>query len=95
MTPGSDEAVAHGCCCPVMDNGKGKGYMGQEGVFVISSECHVHSPLTVMGLPMPLQSGTDSATISANIRKLVSEGYTQQQAVAIAMRKAEESKKKQ
>ena len=28
MNPGSDEAIAAGCTCPVIDNGHGRGYMG-------------------------------------------------------------------
>ena len=40
--PGSDEAHDLGCECPVMDNGHGKGYMCQEGVFVMSEGCPLH-----------------------------------------------------
>jgi hypothetical protein len=42
-TPGSPEAVAKGCSCPIMDNGHGRGYMGQKNVFVISNVCSIHS----------------------------------------------------
>jgi hypothetical protein len=41
---------------------------------------------------MPLKSGSSQKTISANIAKLISEGYEQEQAVAIAMREAGMSK---
>jgi len=41
--PGSDEAIALGCSCPVLDNSHGKGYMGMEGIFVFSGGCAVHS----------------------------------------------------
>ena len=33
MNPGSDDAIAAGCTCPVMDNGRGRGYLG--GVQVV------------------------------------------------------------
>ena len=33
---------------------------------------------------MPLKKGNDKATIDANIRKLISEGYSPRQAAAIA-----------
>jgi hypothetical protein len=43
---------------------------------------------------MPLKSGSDKKTISANIRELVHSGYKRDQAVAIAMSKARKKKKK-
>jgi hypothetical protein len=43
---------------------------------------------------MPLIQGYSNASIQANIRKLVSEGYSQQQAIAIAYDIAEEARKK-
>ena len=48
MSPGSDEAIAAGCTCPVIDNGYGRGCMGgvkdEQGrtVFVISGDCPLH-----------------------------------------------------
>lgn len=44
--PGTDEALQQGCTCPVYDNNHGRGYMGQEGIFVYSMGCPVHSPAT-------------------------------------------------
>ena len=40
--PGSPEAVSAGCRCPVMDNGHGRGYIGQTGIFVMSADCPLH-----------------------------------------------------
>lgn len=40
--PGSDEAIAMGCTCPVLDNGHGRGYMGQPGIFVYIEGCPLH-----------------------------------------------------
>lgn len=45
-TPGSQEAVADGCVCPVMDNAHGRGARGSEGpnaVFWIAGDCPVHA----------------------------------------------------
>lgn len=43
---------------------------------------------------MPLESGADKATIERNIQRLIREGYSPQQAAAIAHRRARESKAK-
>lgn len=40
--PGSADAINAGCCCPVIDNGYGAGYMGQEGVFAMVVGCPEH-----------------------------------------------------
>jgi hypothetical protein len=40
--PGSKEARALGCKCPVTDNHHGAGYRGLEGVFVYNEDCPVH-----------------------------------------------------
>ena len=48
MNPGSDEAIAAGCTCPIMDNGRGRGYLGGvqddtgQTVFVIAGDCPLH-----------------------------------------------------
>lgn len=42
LNPGSDEAIAKNCSCPVLDNGHGHGYMGQEGIFVMTVDCPLH-----------------------------------------------------
>jgi predicted secreted acid phosphatase len=43
---------------------------------------------------MPLRKGTSNATVSANIRQLMREGYPQKQAVAIALDMKRKSSKK-
>ena len=46
--PGSPEAVAAGCECPILDNARGKGYMGGakdekgEVIFIYAVGCPVH-----------------------------------------------------
>ena len=43
---------------------------------------------------MPLEKGSDQATISRNIGKLITEGYKRDQAAAIAYDNARKSKKR-
>lgn len=43
---------------------------------------------------MPLKKGSSDDTVSANIKKLIAEGYPRRQAVAIALEQAERSNKK-
>lgn len=43
---------------------------------------------------MPLKKGTSRATVSGNIREMMSAGYPQKQAVAAALDTARKSKKK-
>jgi hypothetical protein len=42
--PGSDEALAKGCTCPVLDNAHGRGYMGRSDTFIMDGDCPLHSP---------------------------------------------------
>jgi hypothetical protein len=44
--PGSDEAVAQGCTCPVLDNGRGRGAYQIDGKwqFWIAFDCPLHNP---------------------------------------------------
>ena len=41
--PGSDEAVARGCTCPVLDNARGRGAAYNEGTFWINDACPLHA----------------------------------------------------
>lgn len=43
---------------------------------------------------MPLKMGLSKKTVEANIHELVSSGYNAKQAVAIALHKADEERKK-
>lgn len=50
--PGSDDAVAKGCSCPILDNAHGRGWMGGvkdretgETIFVYTVGCPVHRAL--------------------------------------------------
>jgi len=40
--PGSPDALAKGCTCPVLDNGHGRGYMGRPGIYVMNGDCPLH-----------------------------------------------------
>ena len=42
MNPGSKEAIAAGCTCPVIDNHYGRGYRGIDGSFIYTVGCPVH-----------------------------------------------------
>lgn len=43
---------------------------------------------------MPLKKGSDKKTISKNIKKLIDEGRSQAQAIAIALSEASRAKKR-
>ena len=53
----------------------------------------VEKDLVNQGIKMPLKSGSDRSTVSHNIGKLISEGYSKDQASAIAFSKAGRAKK--
>ena len=40
--PGTPEALALGCTCPVVDNGYGTGYRGRPGEYIYSVNCPLH-----------------------------------------------------
>lgn len=47
--PGSKEAVAAGCTCPVMDNARGRGAWGSSGedaIFYRNDRCPLHGKNT-------------------------------------------------
>ena len=41
--PGSDEAIAQGCLCPILDNGHGNDELGKTRGFWIVSDCPLHN----------------------------------------------------
>lgn len=43
--PGSPEATAQGCTCPVIDNGRGAGAWGDPGLFWRTLGCPLHAPM--------------------------------------------------
>lgn len=45
--PGSDEAIKQGCLCPVIDNHRGYGYMGQKDIFIMDTSCPLHNGVKV------------------------------------------------
>jgi len=47
-TPGSDEAIALGCCCPVLDNGHGRGR--GDGTFWVIEGCPLHGKFAIAAL---------------------------------------------
>lgn len=44
MNPGSQEAIDHGCTCPVSDNGYGKGVGGdgERNGWWVNADCPLH-----------------------------------------------------
>ena len=51
-SPGSPQAVANGCRCPVLDNAHGKGI--GDGAYWISERCPIHNnAVDTMPLPEP------------------------------------------
>lgn len=44
LPPGSEEAIRAGCQCPVLDNGHGRGYLGdgQKFGWWINDDCPMH-----------------------------------------------------
>lgn len=53
--PGSKEAIALGCKCPVLDNGHGKGSAWGLGVFWISEACGLHHRPHLLVLTPPTE----------------------------------------
>lgn len=56
LRPGSSDAQEAGCLCPVMDNARGRGYMGGakdpatgKTVYVMTDECPLHGGLARKG----------------------------------------------
>lgn len=43
-SPGSDAAIRGGCRCPVLDNARGRGWLGASGLYVFRLDCPLHFP---------------------------------------------------
>ena len=56
LNAGSAEAVALDCECPRLDNGHGRGYLGNPNVFVYSENCPVHCKHDKPGATSPAQA---------------------------------------
>lgn len=41
--PGSPEATAAGCTCPVADNHNGAGMLGDRRLYTIAEDCPIHA----------------------------------------------------
>ena len=63
LRPGSEEALTAGCKCPVLDNCRGKGYMGIPSLFVYSENCPVHT--FRMGTPLEPPMGALLCDVNA------------------------------
>lgn len=51
-TPGSPEAIAHGCRCPIIDNGRGRGFGPPPPAgpwFVMVEDCPLHGVEVLRG----------------------------------------------
>lgn len=61
--PGSPYAIAHGCLCPVIDNGRGAGCRGtkEKPEFIMIRECPLHgsSPNAADAVELPLEQNFD------------------------------------
>lgn len=56
--PGSDEAIALGCKCPVLDNGHGKGFiLDGERVHWKNAKCPLHGLDLRADQPLPHLEG--------------------------------------
>ena len=44
MNPGSKEAVANGCTCPILDNSHGSKELGDTRGFYYTVGCPIHDP---------------------------------------------------
>jgi hypothetical protein len=57
--PGGDQAVEHGCLCPVLDNGHGNVDLARDrGGWVIVSDCPLHGIGGSQPAPIPPQPGS-------------------------------------
>lgn len=75
LLPGTQEAIDGGCLCPIMDNGHGRGYMGQPGVYVYAGNCSHHghivqAAMTEKQVPVSAAGDISHAANSLDIDRL-------------------------
>jgi hypothetical protein len=63
--PGSKEAIAAGCICPVLDNSHGRGYYGRADMFIYTVGCPVHAA-QLKALETELEFKKDGERIDGN-----------------------------
>lgn len=66
--PGSPEAVARGCTCPIIDNGHGRGHFGdgEKYGWWTTEGCPLHGALLLRGQPRVM---ADTAEIAKRLTK--------------------------
>lgn len=79
LLPGTQEAIDAGCLCPIMDNGHGRGYMGQPGVYVYAGNCSHHghivqAAMTEKQVPVSAAGDISHAANSLDIDRLKAAG---------------------
>lgn len=57
LRPGSSEAGAAGCLCPVLDNAYGRGYLCQANVYVMREDCPLHGKSSPAAPPRAAELG--------------------------------------
>ena len=70
VNPGSPEAIAAGCRCPVIDNCHGRGARCDGSEFFINGDCPVHAPMSAsITIPASSDSGQAKAVVFSWLTK--------------------------